>query len=188
MLQIAFLHATRLHLRRQDVYDELRRLVPEQADALFRFRNVPNAILLHLGDRLRDAFHHGLLGESRLVAMEETMGELTRCLGGCERIKNTPMLRQYDDVPRIGVYLLSFMLPFGLNHALGWLTAPVAVLVAFLFLALDELGRAVEDPFENSINDVPLTALCASVEIDLRQMVGDANLPEPVTAVDGLLY
>jgi len=188
MHQIAFVHATRLHLRRQEMRDELCRVLPDETDELLTYRNVPNAILTRLGSLLHEGFQKHDLGENRLVAIEATLGDLTNFLGGCERIKNTPMLRQYDYVPHLMVNVFCGLLPFALIQPLKWFCAPAAVLIAFLFLALDTIGRNIEGPFENTINDIPMTALCATIETDLRQMIGDPNLPEPVVAIDGFLF
>ncbi len=44
-----------------------------------------------------------------------------------------------------------------------------------------------EDPFENRMNDVPMTALCRSIEVDLRQMLGESVLPAVARPVDSVL-
>jgi predicted membrane chloride channel (bestrophin family) len=49
------------------------------------------------------------------------------------------------------------------------------------------VGDGSEDPFENFINDVPMTALCRTIEIDLREMLGETDLPERIKPIDGVL-
>ena len=39
--------------------------------------------------------------------------------------------------------------------------------------------ETIELAYENFINDVPMTALCRTIEIDLRQMLGEEELPDP---------
>ncbi|MGV3618480.1 MAG: bestrophin family protein [Fimbriimonas sp.] len=189
-LLIAFVHSLRLHLRRQDPTEELKRILSEEDERyVLPFANRPNAILTRLGLWVCDGHKQGLYGENRLVALEATLARLTDCLGGCERIKNTPMIRQYDYIPKVLVYGLIAVLPFALVANLGWYTAPVAVVVSFLFLSLDTIGRNVEAPFESTINDIPMTALSTAIEIDLLQMLGEREgLPEPVQPVEGILY
>lgn len=189
-LLIAFVHSMRLHLRRQDPVPELQRILSEEDLAfVLPFANMPNAVLTRLGMLVCDGHGQGLYGENRLVALEATLSRLTDCLGGCERIKNTPMIRQYDYIPKVLVYLFIAVLPFALVANLAWFTAPVAVVISFLFLCLDTIGRDVEAPFENTINDVPMTALSTAIEIDLLQMLGERErLPEPAKPTDGILY
>jgi putative membrane protein len=57
-----------------------------------------------------------------------------------------------------------------------------------MFLALERIGRVLEDPFENRINDVAMTAIATTIEINLRQMLGETELPPPAQPVDGILW
>jgi putative membrane protein len=60
--------------------------------------------------------------------------------------------------------------------------------VGFIFLALDQIGRDLEAPFENLPHDVSLSAISCTIEINLRQMMGDPEVPSPAVAVDGVLW
>jgi putative membrane protein len=108
--------------------------------------------------------------------------------GGAERIKNTPMPRQFDFFPRLFVQIYCLMLPVGMVENMGWYTPVGSTLVGFLFLALDKIGRDLEDPFDNTIHDVPMTAIATTIEINLRQMLGETELPPPAQPVDGILW
>lgn len=188
--QIGFVNALRCHLRREDpipaVAPFFRRAVVE---ALCDEQNVPAAILAWMATRLRRLLDGRRPDDTfRLVALDETLGELTNLMGACERIKNTPIPRQYDFLPRVMVRAYLVILPLGLVRDLGPLTAPVTAVIAFLFLALDQIGRNVEAPFENDVHDTPMTALCRTIEINLRQMLGETELPPPAQPVGGTLY
>ena len=61
-------------------------------------------------------------------------------------------------------------------------------MLGFIFLALDKIGRDLDDPFENKIFDVPLTAITRGIEVNLRQMLGETTLPEPEKQVRGVLW
>jgi len=60
------------------------------------------------------------------------------------------------------------------------LTIPFSVLISWIFITMEIVGDNSEDPFENFINDVPMTALCRTIEIDLREMLGETDLPPKV--------
>jgi len=112
--------------------------------------------------------------------------------GGCERIKNTPLLRQYDYFTRLFLYTFIILLPFALvgdfaRLELGYLMLPVSVIIAFVFAIIGKVGEVNEDPFENRITDVPLTALCNTIEIDLREILGERDLPAKMQANQGFL-
>jgi ion channel-forming bestrophin family protein len=54
--------------------------------------------------------------------------------------------------------------------------------------ALDKIGRDLEDPFDNTIYDIPLTSITTTIEINLRQLLGGTELPAPETPVNGILW
>jgi ion channel-forming bestrophin family protein len=60
--------------------------------------------------------------------------------------------------------------------------------LGFFFLALDRIGRNLEDPFENRVYDVPLTTITKNIEINLRLMLGDRELPSPEQPNGGVLW
>jgi ion channel-forming bestrophin family protein len=68
------------------------------------------------------------------------------------------------------------------------LTPIGSALLGFGFLALESIGRDLEHPFDNSVHDVAMTSLCRTIEINLKQYLGEADLPAPVEPVRGVLW
>lgn len=149
-----------------------------------------------VGDARLDLFHQ--------IAMMEVIEELYTLQGKCERIKATPFPRQYAEYSRIFVRVFNVLVPFGLldvfaDHVDAATSAvqtwtPIipmvlaSALVSWVFTTMEGIGDSSEDPFERSMNDVPMNALCRVIEIDLRQMLGETEVPEKEQAVDGILY
>ena len=86
------------------------------------------------------------------------------------------------------VQIYCLVLPVGMVEQLGWFTPLGSTLVGFMFLALDRIGRDLENPFENTIYDLPLTSITTTIETNLRQLLGETTLPEPVTPIHGVLW
>lgn len=188
-MQIAFVHSLRCHLRGQNPYPELISLLPEEMVASLRHqRNVPAAILIHMGQALKEAFHRGWLDSIRFAAIDETLSQLTNIQGACERIKNTPLPRQYDYFPRLLVNFFCLLLPFGFVEGLALATPIASTFVSFTFIVLDTIGRDIETPFANTVHDTPMTSLSRTIEINLRQHIGDTDLPAEVHPVAGFMY
>jgi len=61
------------------------------------------------------------------------------------------------------------------------------MIIGWVFYTMEVVGDTSENPFENAINDIPMTAICRTIEIDLREMLDEANIPSPVTAVNNIL-
>ncbi|AKF79065.1 putative membrane protein [Myxococcus fulvus] len=190
--QMGFVHALRCHLRRQDPLPEIVRFFrPSVIEALREEHNIPSAILLWMATRLRRIY--GQVSDPQKVVflhvtMDRTLSEMTNLLGACERIKNTPLPRQYDILLYVMTRAYLVLLPLGVVEELGWLTPLVTAIIAFLFIGLDAVGRDIETPFEDDVSDTPMTALSRTIEINLRQMLGETELPQPVQPQKGLLY
>jgi ion channel-forming bestrophin family protein len=151
----------------------------------------------------------GLVKAERLdlfhqIAMMELVTELYALQGQCERIKNTPFPRQYAEFSRVFTLVFTFLIPFGLldvfaDHLDASMTTlqtltPVlpmffsSWLISWVFTTMEGIGDASEDPFERSMNDVPMNALSRTIEIDLRQMLGETEVPGKEEVIDDILY
>jgi putative membrane protein len=188
LLQIGYVHALRCHLRNQNPYPELRnRLDPGTISHLRTQKNVPVALLLHMGKLIESAFTRGWIDSYRWTALDKTLSDLTDIQGGCERIKNTPMPKQYDYFPRLLVMLFCVLLPFGLVEGLRLLTPIASASLSLIFITLDSIGREIETPFESTVHDTPMTALSRTIEIDLRLLLGEKH-PQELHPVSGFVY
>jgi ion channel-forming bestrophin family protein len=187
--EIAFVHATRCALRRQPPWDEIRPFLDEQSvQRLKTEQNVPVALLMQMGEQVSVAVDQKVLSDWQMHRIDSTLSDLSNVLGGCERIKNTPLPRQYDYYPELLIKIYCVILPFVIADDVGWFTPVVTVGVAFAFLILNRIGKNLEDPFENQPYDVPLSALSRTIEINLRQGLGESKVPEPMQLQNGVLW
>jgi putative membrane protein len=187
--QIAYVHSLRQHLRGLDPWERLSPLLDDrELSELKGARNVPLAIEQQMGALLRECQACEWLDRVQWLALDQTLDDLVDAQGGAERIKNTPMPKQYDYFPQLFVQIYCMLLPLALVTSMGWLTPLGSTLVGFIFLALDKIGRDLEDPFDNTIYDVPLTSITTTIEVNLRQMLGEIELPQPEAPVHGVLW
>jgi ion channel-forming bestrophin family protein len=112
------------------------------------------------------------------MMLDGTVGRMSAVLAACERIRNTPVPFGYTLLLHRTAYLFCFLLPFGFADALGWATPFVTALVAYTFFGLDALGDELEEPFGTLPNDLPIVALADTIEINLREALGETDLPE----------
>jgi|SRR5579862_7983355 len=187
--QIAFVHALRQQLRGLDPIEQIRGFVlADELARLSREKNVALALHGTIGKMLKDARQQGLLDNWEWHSIDRTISDLTGSQGGAEGIKNTPLPKQYDFFPMLFVHIYCLLLPVGMVTNLGWFTPLGSTLVGSMFLALDRIGRDLENPFDNTIFDVPLTSVTKMIEINLRQILGETELPEPEAPVLGVLW
>ena len=186
--QIAYAHALRCQLRRLDpAPDVLRFLSPGEAQGPLARRNVANGLIDGTAARLAKAQRAGLIDTVQQAKLAETLAAITDAQGGMERIKNTPLPNQYRFFPNLFTRLFCVVLPIGLVETLGWATPVGSTLAGLMFLAVLQIGDDLTDPFANTIHDVPLDAMCRTIEIDLLEAIGDPA-PAPATPVDDVLW
>lgn len=144
----------------------------------------------HLAQLRKD----GWIEDYRHVELERLLVELLAQQGGSERIKNFPYPRQYATMNFWAVNIFVCLVPLGmlqefqkLGGQLIWLAIPFSALAGWIFTTLEKIGEASESPFEGSANDIPITAMSRAIEIDLRQMLGEKDLPAPLAAEHNIL-
>jgi len=187
--QIAFVHALRLHLRRLAPWEELQPFLSDaDLNALRSQQNVPLALQQQMGMMLRECQSKGWIDLAQWRAMDGTLDDLADAQGGTERIKVTPMPKQYDYFPQLFVHIYCLVLPLAMVSSLQWLTPLGSTLVGFIFLALDKIGRDLENPFDNGVYDVPMTSICKTIELNLRQMLGETVVTAPEKLVGDVLW
>ena len=186
--QIAWNYVLASSLRRQDPFRGIETtLALEESDALRSQDNPANAILQTQAHRLRDALRKGYLDSLRFLPIEGTLTRMCDNMGKCERIKNTIFPAHYGFLISLIVWLFVLLLPLGLVESLGWITAPVAFMIAIMFWMIEAIGEALQDPFENFVSDTPMLALSRTIEINLRQQLGETELPDKIQPEDGVL-
>ena len=102
--QVAYVHALRQHLRGLAPWDDLAPfLSPAELDSLRREKNVPLTLQRRLSDLLVGARLNNWIDALEWQAIDGNLDDLTDAQGGAERIKNTPMPKQYDYFPMLFV-------------------------------------------------------------------------------------
>jgi len=133
----------------------------------------------------------GLIEDFRHMELEKMIGEFYALQGKSERIKNFPFPRQYATVNYVFVWLFLFLLPFGMLNIFNdashtnssWLAYPFTLLVSWVFILMELIGDYSENPFEGLYNDVPISSMARDIEIDIRQMLDEKDLPKPLEPV-----
>lgn len=168
---VAFSWSLKHQLRKTDPSADLARLLPAQSVAEILASSMPtNRILLLAGDELGRLRAEG--------KMDNKLDELGHALGGCERLASTPVPFAYTLILQRTVYLFCTLLPFALVGDLHYMTPFVSVFISYTFLSWDSLAEELEDPFGTAANDLPLNAMCNTIERNLLDMTGQHPLPE----------
>ena len=144
--------------------------------------------------QLKNLKERGLLDPLSSIELENLLINLFEQQGKCERIKNFPYPRQFATINQMFIRLFASLIPFGILNEfqkLGdwmiWLTIPFSVVVAWIFMTMERIGESTENPFEGGANDVPITAMSRTIEIDLREMLDEQELPQAISPQNYIL-
>ena len=136
----------------------------------------------------------GLIDDFRHLRMEKILSDFYTYQGQCERIKKFPLPRQYGSMSFVFVAIFIFLLPFGMVSEFSklgdwglWLSIPSSILVGWVYLVMELVGDYSENPFEGLPNDIPMLSICRTIEIDLRQMLDEKDIPSPIEVKNGIL-
>ena len=179
--QIAWINALRMSLRGHQDWHLIKDLLSEEEFS--ELLTAPNkaTFLNHLQGRdLRNALDLGAIEDFRHLGMMQSIRDFFDHQGKCERIKKTVFPFYYTYFTQVFLWLFIVLLPFALIDKMNYMTVPLSVAISFAFYILDKTGNITEDPFENRAADVPLSAICRTIEIDLRHQLGERDLPEPL--------
>jgi putative membrane protein len=182
---VGYAHALRHHLRKSDpAADVAPWLAPEEWARVHPLPNLPYALMLEMGADLGRCLRGRLIDPNLAASVDATLSAMTGVAAACERIRGTPIPFSYTLLLHRTAYLYCVLLPFGLVGVIGDLTPLVTAVVAYTFFGLDALGDEIEEPFGDSDHDLPLAAICRTIETDLRVALGERELPPPLQPVD----
>ncbi|GAB2574751.1 bestrophin family protein [Spirosoma areae] len=175
--------------------DELRKLLSTQeTDYVLGKKNRATQLLALQSKQLRELADDGWVDTYRYIELELMLKELYEHQGKSERIKNFPYPRQFATINVLFIRLFVLLVPFGLlkefdklgDHTV-WLTIPFGVLVSWVFMSLEQVGESTENPFEGGANDTPITSMSRTIEIDLREMLDETDIPPAIQPVRNIL-
>ena len=175
---------------------ELAKYLPkDELETLAAAENKATQLISAQSRTIKDLFASQGLAVLHHTEMQKTLKDLLDQQSKSERIKNFPYPRQYATINTIFVWCFATLLPFciirefdrlneGVSGLLAgqmvWLSIPFSALVSWMYVSLDQVGESTENPFEGGANDVPISQISRLVEIDLRQMLGETDLPLPL--------
>ncbi|MFU1478465.1 bestrophin family ion channel [Roseovarius sp. C7] len=165
------MHLHRLHLRRLPDDGAARRWADED---FTEAHHPPCAALNALNQHLAEAAPDGFARR----ALAERLGSISLAQAGCERIATTPLPFVYSLLVFRTTYLYCLLIPFALLEGAGWMAPLFAAIIAYVFFGLAEVTEELAHPFGETVNGLPLDAMCRTVERSLAPHLGEA-VPEP---------
>lgn len=174
---------------------EMSKYLPEQElSGVYQQSNLATQLLRNQSIRLQELRDAGYFDDFRHMAFHGHVAELYAEQGRAERIKNFPFPRQYASTALWLTLVFAVFVPLGMLDVIGrsagwlfWVSPFLSALIIWIFFLMEMIGDYSENPFEGTYNDVPITSIARGIEIDLREMIGDTDIPGPVEQENGFL-
>ena len=167
-------------LRGQTGLENMERyLSPEDIAVISRHRNKPLAILqlnahhiaeLRTGDKMDIRSH---------IHISNTLTNFSNAMGMAERIKNTVFPVTYRLFLRSFIYVFVITLSISLAETIGYFEILVLLMVSCSFFLLEKSASLLQDPFSNRPTDTPVTSISTTIEINIKQLLNETEIPEP---------
>lgn len=174
---------------------ELQSLIPEDDyERMINYKNTATQLINEQSKDLTCLRKDGLIEDFRHMELEQVLYHFYEHQGKAERIKKFPLPRQYANVSQYFVGIFIFLLPFtmvSLFDQLGswgvWMSIPFTIVICWIYMVMELVGDYSENPFQGMANDIPMLSLCRVIENDLREMLGETDLPPDIEAKRGIL-
>lgn len=198
-----FLRGVYVPERQRPLEAELRVYLPEhEVNLVLASKNKAGRILALQSGAIKALNANAEVIPPQYAELVKTIKDFYLQQGKCEQLKDSPYPRQYAVINNLFVWTFCFMLPFGIVHDfdllnevvieplkgyMAWLTIPFSMLVSWMYISLEQVGESTENPFEGSANDVPISQMSRQLDIELREMLGESNLPEELQPQNNII-
>ncbi len=164
-----FVYASKEHLRNGVKFEELQLL--ENESDIKSFYHVPNGIISSMYNKVSNLNKSGKLSEEKLIVLDNDLKTFLDNLGGCERIKKTPIPFSYSIFLKKFIVLFVTSAPFSFVHIAGYWTIPVSMVIFYFFVSLELISEEIEDPFGTDSNDLPTDDICATIKQNVIEIL-----------------
>jgi putative membrane protein len=131
------------------------------------FGNLPLEIISYLSAYVDDLTDNGQLKIPHQNFALSNIASLNDALIGTDRILRTPLPIAYSIAIAQITWVYIIMLPFQLESTLKWVMIPATVVAAYIILGILFIGREIENPFGEDVNDLPLDSFCQRIANDI---------------------
>lgn len=123
----------------------------------------PNTINGFMYLEVEHMYKEGLITDFDKDRLMDSLQGLTDVLGGCERIKKTPIPFSHSSFIKMFAFIYLVILPFGLVDVFQYLTIPAVLIMGFALLGVEVISEEIENPFGMEANSLPLTAMADGI-------------------------
>lgn len=181
---IAFLYTLKGALRNYDDNIYTKYLTEDELIEIKKHRNMHNAILNIQSRDLQTLSQNGYIDGFRFIELDKLLVNFSSQMGMCERIKNTVFPTTYTYLTKVFIWLFVVSITLVISSYVEYWSIFIGWLLGFVFVSTQINGMSLINPFENNSASIPLNQITRTIEINLLEMLGEPNIPEPVKPIN----
>lgn len=169
-------------------------LSEEEYDRKDEYKNFATYLNAQQAKDINELKNQNVISEFNQMQLQTCLNEFYAFQGQAERIKKFPSPRQFASTAFVFNILFIMLLPLGLVNEFAklgdfgiWASIPFCIIIGWIYIIMELVGDYSENPFAGLMFDVPMLSICRTIEIDLLQMAGETDLPEPIASKHGVL-
>jgi len=181
--QIAWCYALGESLRGLDSNQTLKKYLNEiEIEEINKQSNKPLAIIQYHYKDLKQFKNGEKINQFSEVQLDNTLVRLVDAMGKAERIKSTVFPVTYRIFLHLMIYLFTITLSISLKNIASVFEIPLLLVLSAAFFLLEKSATLMQDPFENRPTDTAVTAIARTIEINIKNIIEDKNIPEKLNA------
>lgn len=179
--QIAWNYSLGQSLRGLNPLENMEKYLSEdEIEYISKHANKPLAILKLQTETIRELKDKNQLDRFSHIQIDDTLVRLCDSQGRAERIKSTVFPVTYRMFLHYIIYLFVITLSVALKDVAGYYEIPLLLVLSTAFFLLEKSARHMQDPFENKPTDTAVTSIARNIEINLRQLLNESEIPTPL--------
>jgi putative membrane protein len=177
--QIAWCFSLGQSLRGLDPIENLKKYITDE-DLMNteRHKNVPLALLQLNALQIKNLKSRNQIDIYSQVRLNTTLANLTDAMGMTERIKNTIFPVTYRLFLHVIIYIFVVTLSISLDGISALYNIPLLVTISTAFFLLERTASDLQDPFKNRPTDTEMTTIATNIEINIKQLLNEKDIPE----------
>ena len=161
--------ALKEHLRSGAKTEELQ-LEEEYGQKLKGKTHIPNMIISFMYKEIVKLTAQKKISNEQFFVLDKELKQLSDILGGCERIKNTPIPYSYSMFIKKFIFTYTVTLPFAFITEFHYVTIPIVLMVFFILVSVELVAEEIEDPFGRDVNDLPTDELHEKIKANVQEL------------------
>jgi len=179
--QIAWSYALGKKLRKLEPCENLDQFInTDELKTARSFSNPPLTMLDSQSKEIADLHKNELINNFQQIQLDNTVVRMVASMGKAERIKNTVFPKTYRMTLHFSVYIFLVFLSFSLTGLHSLVEIPLLIVISIPFLLLEKVALSIQDPFENKPSDTAMTSIARTIEINIKELLGEDNIPDPI--------